>query len=411
MSTFKKIWEFPWSYLEPLICTVAVTLIGILLDLFQKPLSGNNFSQPVNLYLYGLFLIIIFLISIFAGKTRILQAFTSIPFIINVVGLYVFAGAIIGFLPQNISLANNNTIIRYLTHFKETWLFLIIQIFFLFILGLVICRYFFSKKLLPFKMKSLFFLLIHGGLWISLSAALFGSVDIKRINLILFKNQHVWFGTDKNQVQYDFDFSLKLLDFKIEKYPPKLALISNLTQNFIQTGEKNIFDLSQKEELENSRFKIKVKENLKLAKPVNMIFEENNETGSAPAVFIEVLNKKSQKIIEGWVSCGSFAMTPAFLKLNDKISLRMLKPENKKYISQVRLITRQGEDRVVFIEVNKPIKVNGWKLYQLNYDQRRDRWSEISVVEAVKDPWLPLVYIGIMMMITGAVIMFNLGEG
>ena len=34
------------------------------------------------------------------------------------------------------------------------------------------------------------------------------------------------------------------------------------------------------------------------------------------------------------------------------------------------------------------------------------KWSNLSVFELVKDPWLPVVYIGIFMLLFGAVGMF-----
>ena len=38
------------------------------------------------------------------------------------------------------------------------------------------------------------------------------------------------------------------------------------------------------------------------------------------------------------------------------------------------------------------------------------KWSNLSVLELVKDPWLPLIYIGIFMMIAGAFYMFWMGN-
>ena len=34
------------------------------------------------------------------------------------------------------------------------------------------------------------------------------------------------------------------------------------------------------------------------------------------------------------------------------------------------------------------------------------RWSDISVFELVRDPWLPAVYAGIIMMVLGAICLF-----
>lgn len=67
------------------------------------------------------------------------------------------------------------------------------------------------------------------------------------------------------------------------------------------------------------------------------------------------------------------------------------------------------------IEVNKPVEWEGWKIYQASYDEHQGKWSDISILELVRDPWLPVVYIGIGLMMQGAVCLFvsarSSGEG
>ena len=55
------------------------------------------------------------------------------------------------------------------------------------------------------------------------------------------------------------------------------------------------------------------------------------------------------------------------------------------------------------VEVNKPVEVDGWTIYQYGYDTQMGAMSQTSVLELVRDPWLPLVYTGIYMMLAGAV--------
>ena len=66
-------------------------------------------------------------------------------------------------------------------------------------------------------------------------------------------------------------------------------------------------------------------------------------------------------------------------------------------------------DIVATVEVNKPVEVDGWKIYQYGYDTQMGAMSQISILELVSDPWLPLVYTGIYMMLAGAVCMFLFG--
>ena len=61
------------------------------------------------------------------------------------------------------------------------------------------------------------------------------------------------------------------------------------------------------------------------------------------------------------------------------------------------------------VDVNKPVEVEGWKIYQYGYDTQMGAMSDTSILELVSDPWLPYVYVGIYMMLLGAVCMFVLG--
>ena len=88
----------------------------------------------------------------------------------------------------------------------------------------------------------------------------------------------------------------------------------------------------------------------------------------------------------------------------------MLKPEPKRFSSEVQVFTKNGISTRAVIEVNKPYKIRGWNLYQFDYDKEMGKWSDLSIIELVRDPWLPSVYAGIFMLITGAAFMFWQGK-
>ena len=73
----------------------------------------------------------------------------------------------------------------------------------------------------------------------------------------------------------------------------------------------------------------------------------------------------------------------------------------KRFASDISVHTKGGNTVRGVVEVNKPLKVGGWKIYQYDYDETRP--GEVSIFEIVRDPWLPLVYTGIFMMLAGAV--------
>ena len=74
----------------------------------------------------------------------------------------------------------------------------------------------------------------------------------------------------------------------------------------------------------------------------------------------------------------------------------------KRFASDISVNTDDGETFNGTVEVNKPLKVNGWKIYQYGYDVQRGPESPYSVFMLVRDPWLPAVYLGIFLMLAGA---------
>ena len=77
----------------------------------------------------------------------------------------------------------------------------------------------------------------------------------------------------------------------------------------------------------------------------------------------------------------------------------------KRFASEIQILTKTKKNIETVVDVNKPYEVDGWKIYQYGYDTQRGTQSQISILELVSDPWLPLVYTGIFMMLAGTVLL------
>lgn len=88
----------------------------------------------------------------------------------------------------------------------------------------------------------------------------------------------------------------------------------------------------------------------------------------------------------------------------------MTVPEPKEFSSEITILEKSGKEIQATLEVNKAFNYQGWNIYQTSYDEKMGKWSDLSVVELVKDPWLPFVYFGIFMMLIGALHMFWMGN-
>ena len=74
----------------------------------------------------------------------------------------------------------------------------------------------------------------------------------------------------------------------------------------------------------------------------------------------------------------------------------------KRFASDISVSSNDGKNVRATVEVNKPLKVNGWKIYQYGYDMARGADSPYSVFQLVRDPWIAGVYAGIALMLAGA---------
>ena len=81
----------------------------------------------------------------------------------------------------------------------------------------------------------------------------------------------------------------------------------------------------------------------------------------------------------------------------------------RRFASDIQVLTQKGGNISATVDVNKPVVVEGWKIYQYGYDTAMGKDSRVSIFELVSDPWLHVVYAGIAMMLLGAVSMFLSG--
>ena len=101
---------------------------------------------------------------------------------------------------------------------------------------------------------------------------------------------------------------------------------------------------------------------------------------------------------------------PLAIHLNEFIMEEYDDGSPKRFASDVEIYTKSENKYRGIIDVNKPMKVEGWKIYQYGYDNAMGKYSEYSIFEMVNDPWLVAVYTGIWLMVAGAICMMILGS-
>jgi hypothetical protein len=269
------------------------------------------------------------------------------------------------------------------------------------------------RRAFPFTRKNIGFLLNHLGLWITLVAIGLGSGDLKRVTLNLYeKGDYTKAGIRSGQLDmFEMPFSTKLLDFDIELYNPKIAVADGLKGEIVQKHGETLPVIHKGFKTTLIDWEIQVKDYLPFAIKTDSGFIEADKPGNMAVAFVVTRNKVTGDTISGWIASGSLMYEPRFLDLGRSKMLILTEPEPKKFSSAIVIKDAKGDTSAIQLEVNKPYRVGGWKLYQISYDTQMGRYSTLSVIEAVRDPWLPLVYTGIILLLCGAMYLFWLGRG
>ena len=398
-------WSKPWKLAEGFLTGGGLIATGIMLQISVGSIKWGEFAYPVNVIILGTYLLLLGLLHLFRKKLYFVrwlgQYEAAVPALIYTIILTVVMG-LVRQVPDTQQTADPIGITKMLSF----WPFVLIYLWTMTILGLVTL-----KHLSPFSWRSIPFLLNHTGLFIAVVCATLGSADMQRLTMNVQIGRPEWRAVDKQGMLHELPIAIALKEFTIDEYPPKLMLISNKTGEALPKKQPQFVSLEK-----NTKQGRLLSWNLQILKQIDMAAAVNNAdstryvewhtVGATHAAYVKATSTTSGDEKTGWISCGSFLFPYQALKLNQNCSLVMPDPEPERFASRVDIFTKTGEEFETTIEVNKPVKVGSWKIYQLNYDETKGRWSDISVLELVSDPWLPFVYTGIGMMMLGAVSLF-----
>ena len=132
--------------------------------------------------------------------------------------------------------------------------------------------------------------------------------------------------------------------------------------------------------------------------------------GNADVQRLKMITVKGEPEWRALTSQQQIVEMPIAIELKEFIMETYDDGSPRRFASDIQILTKTGNNIQTTVEVNKPVEVDGWKIYQYGYDTQMGAMSQTSILELVSDPWLPLVYTGIYMMLAGAVCMFLKGK-
>lgn len=398
-------WKKPWGYKEGFICGAGLLVTGLLLQSITGGIRWELFAWPINIIVLALYL---FLLTAMHLLRKQVYAFEWLSHYTSAVSSLIYVAAItvvMGCIRQVPSTQSPVDLLG-LSKMLSFWPFVLLYSWLASALGLTILRTSF-----PLKVRKIPFLLNHMGLFIVLLTTTFGSADLQRLRMITQIGKTEWRATDENGKLVELPLAIELKDFTIYEYPPKLMLIDNRTGQPLPANAPT--HLLLEDGITGGKlldWEVTILQSIPMAASVatedTLKYTEFHSMGATYAIYLTATNTNTGQTKEGWVSNGSFAFPYKVLHLNGENSLVMPEREPQRFVSDVTVYTQEGSILQDTIEVNHPLKVAEWNIYQLSYDETKGRWSNISIFELVRDPWLPFVYIGIIMMVLGAICLF-----
>jgi hypothetical protein len=395
----------PWGYGESFLIAFEIMIVGFILEIFMQ---GRGFAfpgMPYNLIILLVFAVALVAVYVFFRKTTLVKWLSSVPCSVSGITVYAVLVLLLGFIPQE---GESHWLgMLGLNHVKNSWPFLLVQIYVLVSLGLVVIR-----RGVPFRWKNFGFIMNHFGLWLTLLAAGMGSSDLKRVHIELTENGDFSnAAVAQDNTPYELPFSVKLLDFNIDMYDAKIGVADAVKEKIIEKHGETLPVIHKGFKSTLIDWDIEVKQYIPDAIKTDSGYISMEKPGSVAAAYVFTRNRNTGDTLSGWVNSSSLMFEPVYLKLIGSKFLFMTEPEPRKFFSKLIFRGASGKEEPIQIEVNKPHRMEGWKLYQISYDTQMGKYSTTSVLEAVRDPWLPVVYAGILMLLIGAVYMFWLGRG
>ena len=433
-------WNKPYTLREGTAIVVGLLVTGGLLQVTIGPLEWGVFAWPANII--TLILLVLALIIVYALRKRsyfcrfmsTMQA--AIPAIATAAILTLLMG-----LTKQVAEGKAPIDPLGLTKMLNFWPFVLVYLWMTAIVGEVTLN-----QIVHFSWRRLPTLTSHVGLFLVLTCGTLGSADMLRVKMYCEEGQVEWRGLDAFSNVHHLPVAIQLEKFTIDEYPPKLMLIDNMGLPLPKGKPENILLDKNVKSGQLLDCKIEVLKRIDNAMPVMLSkmvgkmpggmmsnirmdslgqarnkdgYIVSDATGTACAILVKVttgvnangssdsgLIKGHKRTVTGWLTCGSYLFPYQSLKLSDGRRLVMPNREPRRFASLVDIYTQDGKNIHTEIEVNKPFSIDGWKIYQLSYNEQMGKWSNLSIFEIVTDPWMPVVYVGIFMLLFGAVGMF-----
>lgn len=290
----------------------------------------------------------------------------------------------------------------------------------LFSINLTVCL----VNRLSLKMRMLGSILSHASILIILMGALIGMFFGQKGLIKIGEAEEISSFTAHDRRQIDMAFSIRLDRFIYNEHiDPKEKLLVYPHTNYNAADIKNTIgvgvnpsqadregliaelptEIGVESDIAQTGYKIKVLRYLSdfAMDTITKVAVSRSAKPNNPAIEVQ-LKSKAGEISAFWV----FAHFPDMHQKTDpnfKFIYHWVERRPKDFISKVTILKDGKEIISADIRVNEPLRFGGYTFFQSSYDTESLSWSGL---QAVKDPGVPVVYAGFILLTLGLVIVF-----
>lgn len=397
-------WQSPWSYRESIAVVVGFLLVGVVLQISIGAFDYDIIRFPMNIVVLCAILFVVLLFSL-KQQSAFFQWLSGVPLSVSILGVMLLLTLIMGLTIQAPASQHGHHLLGF-DAMTRSWPFVLLYLMLVVNLSCVTMR-----RLLRFTWRDYAFYLNHLGLLVLLMAAGLGASDLRRYVMHVEEGTTEWRVYSETGDVLELPLAIQLNDFRLEEYAPSLAVIDRTTGDAYPTGKPRMWQIDTlKPTTRIGVYEIRLTDYIEEAvRNADSTYRQVPMPGSTQAAEVEVTLPNQTHKLSGWISGGNYAQLYLTLQLNDTHSLVMTRPEPRLFQSDIVVYTKDEKAIPFILEVNKPMRVGPWMLYQYGYDNDRGKASSYSSFELVYDPWMPAVYVGIILFLLGS--LFLLWEG
>ncbi len=397
----RKFWQTPWGYGESIAVVVGVFLVGVLLQLTLGSFDFFILANPINLFVGLALLLLSITFGLMAHRQRFAQWLSSVELSVSLIVGVLAMTIIMGLTPQVAAFEEPCMALGF-DAMTSNWSFVLLYGLVLLSLGSTI-----FARLRRFRIgRDVPFVLQHIGLWLFMAASGLGYADMERYVMYVSEGETQWRVYDEQGEVRELPIAICLHDFDMEVYPPRLVVVDRQSGEVQPAAKPQYYQIDADcPSGEIAGWRITPHTYIHQAvRGADSTYRHVPMAGATPAIHITASRVEGESI-SGWICGGNALQGYMSLPLDDRYSIVMTPADPRRYLSDVEVYTQSGSAVEARIEVNKPLWIENWMIYQYGYDNTAGDLSSYSSFELVYDPWLEEVYAGVILLMIGMVTM------